>query len=97
MRWRFTSISEPLAAIVRACAGGKSFRERYLRPALDAGLIAMTRPGKPKSRLQCYYLTALGEIVGQSRTYFYEAGMREVECEILSNCCARLLMPKTRN
>lgn len=42
-------------------ADRKSFRERYLRPALDAGLIAMTRPDKPNSRLQCYYLTALGE------------------------------------
>lgn len=44
-------------------ADRKSFRERYLRPALDAGLIAMTRPGKPNSRLQCYYLTELGEQV----------------------------------
>jgi hypothetical protein len=42
-------------------ADRKSFRERYLRPALDAGLIAMTRPDKPNSRLQCYYLTTLGE------------------------------------
>lgn len=42
-------------------ADRKSFRERYLRPALDAGLIAMSRPDKPNSRLQCYYLTALGE------------------------------------
>lgn len=44
-------------------ADRKSFRERYLRPALDAGLIAMTRPDKPNSRLQCYYLTELGEQV----------------------------------
>jgi hypothetical protein len=43
----------------------KSFRERYLRSALDAGLIAMTRPDKPNSRLQCYYLTELGEQVRQ--------------------------------
>jgi hypothetical protein len=35
----------------------KSFRERYLRPALEAGLIAMNRPDKPNSRLQCYSLT----------------------------------------
>ena len=32
-------------------ADRKSFRERYLRPALDAGLIAMTLPSKPNSRL----------------------------------------------
>lgn len=41
-------------------ADRKSFRERYLRPALDAGLISMTHPDKPNSPLQRYYLTALG-------------------------------------
>ena len=34
----------------------KSFRERYLKPALDAGLIEMTIPDKPNSRLQKYRL-----------------------------------------
>jgi len=34
----------------------KSFRERYLKPALEAGLIEMTLPDKPKSPLQCYRL-----------------------------------------
>lgn len=38
----------------------KSFRDRYLRPALDAGLIAMPLPDKPNSRLQQYRLTAEG-------------------------------------
>ena len=32
----------------------KSFRERYLKPALDADLIEMTVPAKPNSRLQRY-------------------------------------------
>jgi len=32
----------------------KSFRERYLLPALEAGLIEMTIPEKPNSRLQKY-------------------------------------------
>jgi hypothetical protein len=32
----------------------KSFRERYLKPALDAGLIEMTIPEKPSSGLQKY-------------------------------------------
>jgi Fic family protein len=32
----------------------KSFRERYLLPALKAGLVEMTLPDKPKSRLQKY-------------------------------------------
>jgi Fic family protein len=35
----------------------KSFRDRYLTPALTAGLIEMTLPGKPNSRLQKYRLT----------------------------------------
>lgn len=38
----------------------KSFRERYLKPALDAGLIEMTIPDKPNSRLQKYRLTGFG-------------------------------------
>ncbi|ACL03774.1 filamentation induced by cAMP protein Fic [Desulfatibacillum aliphaticivorans] len=40
----------------------KSFRERYLKPALEAGLIKMTIPDKPSSRLQKYRLTNKGEI-----------------------------------
>ncbi len=35
----------------------KSFRERYLKPALADGLIEMTVPEKPNSRLQQYRLT----------------------------------------
>jgi len=38
----------------------KSFRERYLKPALTAGLIEMTIPDKPSSRLQKYRLTDKG-------------------------------------
>jgi hypothetical protein len=38
----------------------KSFRERYLKPAFDAGLIEMTIPDKPNSRLQQYRLTDQG-------------------------------------
>lgn len=38
----------------------KSFRERYLRPALAEGLIEMTIPDKPNSRLQRYRLTDKG-------------------------------------
>ena len=37
-----------------------SFLYSYLRPALDAGLVAMTLPDKPTSRRQAYRLTALG-------------------------------------
>ncbi len=38
----------------------KSFRERYLHPALQAGLIEMTLPDKPNSRLQKYRLIDRG-------------------------------------
>ena len=37
-----------------------TFRANYLRPALDVGLIAMTLPDKPNSRLQKYCLTPAG-------------------------------------
>ena len=39
----------------------KSFRSRYLLPALENGLIEMTLPDKPNSSLQKYRLTALGK------------------------------------
>jgi Fic family protein len=40
----------------------KSFRARYLTPALAEGLIEMTIPDKPNSRLQKYRLTERGEM-----------------------------------
>lgn len=45
----------------------KSFRERYLAPALRDGLIAMTLPDKPNSRLQKYALTELGREAKRSQ------------------------------
>jgi ATP-dependent DNA helicase RecG len=38
----------------------KDFRRRYLHPALSAGLLEMTVPDKPNSRLQKYRLTEKG-------------------------------------
>ena len=43
-------------------ADRKSFRERYLQPALADGLIEMTIPDKPNSRLQQYRLTEKGQL-----------------------------------
>jgi len=43
-------------------ADRKSFRERYLKPALADGLIEMTIPDKPNSRLQQYRLTEKGRL-----------------------------------
>jgi ATP-dependent DNA helicase RecG len=37
------------------------FRKAYLLPAIDAGLVEMTLPDKPKSRLQKYRLTKNGQ------------------------------------
>ena len=39
------------------------FRKAYLLPALEAGLIEMTIPNKPKSSKQRYRLTSLGRQV----------------------------------
>ncbi len=49
----------------------KSFRERYLKPALAAGLIEMTIPDKQSSRLQKYRLTHSG------RRWFAQRGQGE--------------------
>ena len=40
----------------------KHFREKYLKPALKAGLVEMTNPLKPNSKLQKYRLTAKGKV-----------------------------------
>jgi len=36
------------------------FRTKYLRPAIDPGLIEMTIPDRPKSNKQRYRLTEAG-------------------------------------
>ena len=41
----------------------KSFRERYLLPALEHALVEMTRPESPTARNQRYRLTARGRVV----------------------------------
>jgi predicted HTH transcriptional regulator len=42
-------------------SGEDNFRKHYLKPALEAGLIEMTIPGKPNSRSQKYRLTPTGK------------------------------------
>ncbi len=46
----------------------ENFRQRYLMPALAAGLIGMTIPDKPTSRLQKYRLTAAGKALLAARS-----------------------------
>lgn len=40
-----------------------SFTKRWLTPALEAGFVEMTIPGKPNSRMQCYRLTSKGKSI----------------------------------
>ena len=42
------------------------FARTYLQPGLDAGLVEMTQPDRPRSRTQGYRLTALGRQVRNS-------------------------------
>ena len=44
-------------------ADRKSFQQRYLKPALEAGLVERTLPDKPHSRLQQYRLSARGSML----------------------------------
>jgi len=41
----------------------KHFRERYIKPSVEAGIIEMTVPDKPNSRLQKYRITGKGKSV----------------------------------
>lgn len=47
----------------------KSFRARYLLPALEEGWIEMTIPDKPNSRLQQYKLTPSGKSLKQQLAF----------------------------
>jgi hypothetical protein len=50
----------------------KSFFERYLKPALALGLLEMTVPDKPNSRLQKYRLADKGrKILSQPKTRWH--------------------------
>jgi len=68
-------VTDEVRRLVRVCEGDLSrsklqerlglkgeanFRRLYLEPALEAGLLEMTRPDKPQSRLQRYRRSAKG-------------------------------------
>ena len=59
----------PKSAVELMAALGLShrptFRNNYIRPALSAGLVEMTRPDSPTARNQKYRLTPSGRTVGQ--------------------------------
>lgn len=43
----------------------ETLEQKYLNPAIEAGLVAMTIPEKPKSSKQAYYLTERGKLLYQ--------------------------------
>lgn len=45
----------------------KSFRQRYLLPALEQGYVEMTNPASPRARNQRYRLTARGQTMLRER------------------------------
>jgi ATP-dependent DNA helicase RecG len=48
-----------------ALKDAEHFRKNYLNAAIDQSLIEMTIPEKPRSKLQKYRLTALGQQLKQ--------------------------------
>lgn len=56
-------LSRAKAQAALGLKGLANFRDRYLGPALEAGLVEMTIPEKPRSRKQKYRLTAEGKEV----------------------------------
>ncbi len=48
-------------------ADRRHFARTYLHPGIDAGLVEMTLPDRPRSRAQRYRLTALGGQVRDSQ------------------------------
>lgn len=47
------------------------FRKQYLKPALEAGLISMSNPDKPRAADQKYSMTELGKSVIAGDGFFY--------------------------
>ena len=53
------SVLEMMAAL--KLGGRRNFLEKYLTPAINAGLVEMTQPDSPRSPTQRYRLTAWGQ------------------------------------
>ena len=60
LRMILDTVTSSATQVDLGLADRKSFRERYLKPALTDGLIEMSIPDKPNSRLQQYRLTKKG-------------------------------------
>lgn len=56
--------------------GEANFRRLYLTPALEAGILEMTRPDTPQSRLQKYRLTEKGRFTRATLVSNYFQGRR---------------------
>lgn len=54
---------QPIRALMALCSrtNRTKFRDQVLRPLLEAGLLEMTAPDKPRSSRQRYHTTAAGE------------------------------------
>ena len=62
------SVLEMMAAL--KLGGRRNFLEKYLTPAINAGLVEMTQPDSPRSPTQRYRLTAWGQKAKIGRSFF---------------------------
>ena len=62
LSWLNNKEPQKLAIIMEALAlkHRPTFKNNYIAPALEAGLIAMTEPDSPRSPRQKYYITKVG-------------------------------------
>ena len=60
---------QPLVAMMKAVGrqNRTKFRDGFVKPLVEAGLLELTIPDKPRSRLQKYRLTPAGEVALRDR------------------------------
>jgi len=63
LTWLNNKAPQKLSAIMEGLTlkHRPSFKKNYIKPALEAKLVAMTAPESPRSPQQKYYLTSLGQ------------------------------------